>query len=203
MSEIKIIDARGLACPQPVILAKQALEKDDRIIVIVDNDTALENVTRLGKASGCDVASEKKGDGTWEIRLEKKAGAASADDHGVVCATPSAVSGPFIIVFSENRMGRGDDALGAVLIRAFIHTITEQDVKPDMMIFYNTGVKLAMRESEVLDDLKALAEGGVEMLVCGTCANFFNIKDRIAVGVISNMYDIAGAMSRAGRLLVP
>jgi hypothetical protein len=64
-------------------------------------------------------------------------------------------------------------------------------------------VKLATQDSEVLDDLKNLATTGVEMLVCGTCANFFNIKDQIAVGIISNMYDIAGAMSRAGRLVVP
>ena len=198
------VNAKGLACPQPVILAMRALKKEDRIVVIVDNDTAVENVTRLGKSSGCDVVSEKKSDGTYEIRLEKKADAApTTDDQGIVRAGQTDVSGPFTIVFAENKMGRGDDELGAVLIRAFIHTITEQDVKPDMMIFYNTGVKLATQDSEVFDDLKNLAAAGVEMLVCGTCANFFNIKDQIAVGLISNMYDIAGAMSRAGRLVVP
>ena len=78
-----------------------------------------------------------------------------------------------------------------------------QAEKPDIMIFYNTGVKLALKESEVLDDLKELASAGVEMLVCGTCLNYFEVKEKLGVGVVSNMYDIAGIMSRAGRLLAP
>ena len=93
--------------------------------------------------------------------------------------------------------------MGYVLIRAFLHTIALQAEKPDIMIFYNTGVKLAIQESEVLDDLKELASAGVEMLVCGTCLNYFEAKEKLSVGVVSNMYDIAGIMSRAGRLLVP
>ena len=100
-------------------------------------------------------------------------------------------------------MGRGNDELGAVLIRAFMHTIAGQAEKPDVMIFYNTGVKLALQESEVLDDLKELAAAGVEMLVCGTCLNYFEAKDRLGVGVVSNMYDIVGTMSKAGRLINP
>jgi selenium metabolism protein YedF len=112
-------------------------------------------------------------------------------------------SGPFVIVIAENKMGRGNDELGYVLIRAFLHTIALQAEKPDIMIFYNTGVKLAIQGSEVLDDLKELASAGVEMLVCGTCLNYFEAKEKLGVGVVSNMYDIAGIMSRAGRLLVP
>jgi selenium metabolism protein YedF len=100
-------------------------------------------------------------------------------------------------------MGSGNDELGYVLMRAFLHTIALQAEKPDIMIFYNTGVKLAIQESEVLDDLKELASAGVEMLVCGTCLNYFEAKEKLSVGVVSNMYDIAGIMSRAGRLLVP
>jgi selenium metabolism protein YedF len=100
-------------------------------------------------------------------------------------------------------MGSGNDELGYVLMRAFLHTIALQAEKPDIMIFYNTGVKLAIQGSEVLDDLKELASAGVEMLVCGTCLNYFEAKEKLSVGVVSNMYDIAGIMSRAGRLLVP
>jgi selenium metabolism protein YedF len=204
MSEIKIVNARGLACPQPVVLAKQSLESNEQVRVIVDNDTALENVKRLGTKLGCDVKVEKKNDGSYEINLKRKAGAAGIkDDFVPSCEAPPAASGPFVIVISADTMGRGNDELGYVLIRAFLHTVALQVEKPDVMIFYNTGVKLTLQESEVLDDLKELASAGVEMLVCGTCLNYFEVKEKLGVGVVSNMYDIAGIMSRAGRLLVP
>jgi selenium metabolism protein YedF len=204
MSEIKIVNAKGLACPQPVVLTKQALESHEQVMVIVDNDTALENVKRLGMKSGCDVKVEKKSDGTYEINLTRKDSVAGAKEEFVPsCSATSVQSGPFVIVIAENKMGRGNDELGYVLIRAFLHTIALQAEKPDIMIFYNTGVKLAIQGSEVLDDLKELASAGVEMLVCGTCLNYFEAKEKLGVGVVSNMYDIAGIMSRAGRLLVP
>jgi selenium metabolism protein YedF len=100
-------------------------------------------------------------------------------------------------------MGKGNDELGTVLMKSFIHTLTESEKLPATMIFYNTGVKLAVKGSDVIDDLKKLEEKGIEILVCGTCANFFKIKDDIAAGVISNMYDIAGRMMSSGRLLMP
>ena len=100
-------------------------------------------------------------------------------------------------------MGRGNDELGYVLIRAFLHTVAGQEEKPDVMIFYNTGVKLTVQGSEVLDDLKQLESEGVQLLVCGTCLNYFEIKDKLAAGTVSNMYDIVETMSSAGRLIVP
>ena len=204
MSKTKIVDARGLSCPQPVVLAKQAIESHEQVKVIVDNDTALENVKRLGTKLGCDVKVEKKNDGTYEINLARKVGAAGIkDDFVPSCDATPAQSGPFVIVISADKMGRGNDELGYVLIRAFLHTIALQAEKPDIMIFYNTGVKLAIQGSEVLDDLKELASAGVEMLVCGTCLNYFEAKEKLGVGVVSNMYDIVGIMSHAGRLLVP
>jgi selenium metabolism protein YedF len=204
MSEMKIVNATGLACPQPVVLTKQALESHEQVMVIVDNDTALENVKRLGMKSGYDVKAEKKSDGTYEINLTRKAGVVGTKEEFVPSygATP-AKSGPFVIVISSDKMGRGNDELGYVLIRAFLHTVAEQAEKPDVMIFYNTGVNLALKESEVLDDLKDLVSAGVEMLVCGTCLNYFEAKEKLGIGVVSNMYDIAGIMSRAGRLIVP
>ena len=203
MSDIKIVNATGLSCPQPVILAKQAIEENEKVKVIVDNDTALENVKRLGTKLGCDVKSEKKNDGTYEIDLTRKAGGVlSSEALSPSCCTPAS-AGPFVIVCSEDKMGRGNDELGSVLIRAFLHTICTQKEKPDVVIFYNTGVKLTLEGSDVLDDLKELAAVGVEILVCGTCLNYFEVKDKMSVGVVSNMYDIAGTMSKASRLLTP
>ena len=198
------VDARGLACPQPVVLAKQAIETHDQVKVIVDNETALENVRRLGIKLGCDVKVEKEKDNTYEIKLKRSHGVAGSKEEFVpsYSATTSA-SGPFVIVISADTMGRGNDELGSVLIRAFLHTVTEQASKPDTIIFYNTGVKLTVQGSEVLDDLKQLQSEGVQLLVCGTCLNYFEIKDKLAAGTVSNMYDILETMSRAGRLLVP
>lgn len=204
MSKIKTVDARGLACPQPVVLAKQAIETNEKVQVIVDNETALENVKRLGTKQGCDVQVEKKKDGTYEINLTRKAGATGTTEAFVPsCNATTSAAGPFVIVLSADTMGRGNDELGSVLIRAFLHTVGLQKEKPDIMIFYNTGVKLTVQGSEVLDDLKQLESEGVQLLVCGTCLNYFEIKDKLAAGTVSNMYDIVDTMSRAGRLLVP
>jgi selenium metabolism protein YedF len=204
MSKTKTVDARGLSCPQPVVMAKQAIEANEKVKVIVDNDTALENVKRLGTKQDCDVKVEKKKDNTYEIKLTRKGGVAGSKEEFVPsCSTTPATSGPFVIVIAENKMGRGNDELGSVLIRAFLHTVGLQKEKPDVIIFYNTGVKLAVQESEVLEDLKQLESEGVQLLVCGTCLNYFEIKDKLAAGTVSNMYDIVDTMSRAGRLLVP
>jgi selenium metabolism protein YedF len=204
MSEIKTVDARGLACPQPVVLAKQAIETNEKVKVIVDNETALENVKRLGIKLGCDVKMEKGKDNTYVIKLTRKEGIAGSKEEFVPsCNATTSVSGPFVIVISADTMGRGNDELGFVLIRAFLHTVCLQKEKPDVMIFYNTGVKLTVQGSEVLDDLKQLESEGMQLLVCGTCLNYFEIKDKLAAGTVSNMYDIVETMNRAGRLIVP
>jgi selenium metabolism protein YedF len=205
MNDIEIVDARGLGCPQPVILAKKAIEQKDRILVLVDNEIALENVKRLGTKVGCEIQVARKEDGTYQIHLSKTQEAKRLTDEEVLatCVSEPGQQGPFVLVFSENRMGRGNDELGYVLIKAFIHTLCQQETKPDTIIFYNTGVKLTVKDSEVIDDLQQLAKVGVEMLVCGTCVNYFDITKDMAVGTISNMYDIAGLLSRAGRLVTP
>ncbi len=202
MQEIEMVDARGRACPEPVIMAKKALGGHDTVVVLVDNETAVENVKRLGANSGCTVRVEETEGGAYRIHLQREGG---GDAVPVAEPAPSCTgaAGPFVVVFAENRMGRGNDELGAVLVRAFLHTLCEQETKPDAIIFYNTGVMLTVRDSAVIDDLRRLAGEGVELLVCGTCVNFFEIGGEVAVGTISNMYDIAGLMSRSGRLLVP
>lgn len=204
MKDIIIVDARGLSCPQPVVLAKQALESSKKVKVIVDNETALENVKRLGNKLGCDVRVEEKSGGLCEIKLVRGADFNKNQEAFVPsCSSGASPSGPFVIVISENKMGRGDDELGTVLIKAFLHTVAGQAEKPDVMIFYNTGVKLTVQGSDVLEDLKQMESEGVQILVCGTCLNYFEIKDKLAAGVVSNMYDIVETMSSAGRLLAP
>jgi selenium metabolism protein YedF len=203
----KIIDAKGLACPQPVILTKKALDQEDEITVIVDNDTAAENVRRMGTKSGCTVDTEKKEDGTCHVHLSKKqGGTAPAETEQSPSGTfddSCATAGPLVVVISSDQMGRGNDELGHVLMRSFIHTLLTLDPLPETLIFYNTGVKLTVKESEVLDDLRKIEEAGVSILVCGTCLNYFGISSDLACGVVSNMYDITSTMAAAGRLVMP
>ena len=203
MADIKIIDARGLSCPQPVVLTKQALEANAMVTTIVDNETALENVKRVAGKFGCDVDVEPKGKSVYEIHIVRGADFKKDQDFTVSCQTGESPSGPFVITVTEDKMGRGNDELGTVLIKAFIHTVAGQAKKPDVMIFYNTGVKLTVQGSDVLDDLKQMESEGVQILVCGTCLNYFEIKEKLAVGIVSNMYDIVETMSSAGRLLTP
>jgi selenium metabolism protein YedF len=194
----KIIDAKGLACPQPVLLTKKALEQENEVTVFVDNEPAVENIRRLGKNMGCTLQAEKKEDGTFQVHLSREAGEISAASPDLSCTT-----GPLVIAISSDRMGRGDDELGYVLIRSFIHTMLSLEPLPHTVIFYNTGVKLTVKGSEVLDDLKELEQKGIAVLVCGTCLNYFGVSKDLSVGVISNMYDIASIMAAAGRLVVP
>ena len=194
----EIIDAKGLSCPQPVILTKKALEQQDKVTVIVDNEPAVENIRRMGTKMGCTFRTDKKDDGTFHIHLSREA--------RETAATPlnnSSISGPLVVAISSDRMGRGNDELGYVLIRSFIHTILTLEPLPDIIIFYNTGVKLTVKDSEVIDDLRQLEKAGVTIIICGTCTNYFGISNDLGAGVISNMYDIASTMAGAGRLITP
>jgi selenium metabolism protein YedF len=85
-----------------------------------------------------------------------------------------------------------------LLIRAFLHTLTEISPGPDVMIFFNAGVKLATEGSKVSDDLHSLENQGIGILVCGTCLDYFGLKDNVRVGVVTNVYDIAETMLSAG-----
>ena len=188
-----IVDARGLACPQPVILTKKALSDNSVIEVLVDDTVAFQNVKRLAASLGCTVEEAQEGS-AFRLRITRGGTCALAED--VISR-----EGPVVLVMSSENMGRGDDVLGTVLVKSFLHTLTEISDRPDVVIFLNSGVKLAVEGSEVLDDVKALADAGVRILACGTCLNYFGLKERLGAGVVSNMYDIAQTMLTAGRLV--
>jgi selenium metabolism protein YedF len=200
----KEIDARGLDCPKPVILTKKALDTENEVVIFVDNDIAVENVKRLGTNLGCTVTVEQPEAKTFRLNLTRSgAPAGDACALAVEAALAPAAAGPLVIVIGENRMGRGNDELGYILIRSFIHTLLSLDPLPESIIFFNTGVKLAVRDSDVLDDLQELEAKGVRLIVCGTCTNFFEISKDLGVGTISNMYDILETMKKAGKIIAP
>ena len=203
------VDARGLACPEPVLLAKKAIAENEEVTVIVDDEIAVENIRRMAVKTACGFSVTEREGGVREIALVRTGAvdqppADAAAEAGPRCGVaPEKKAGPVVVALSDNRMGRGDDVLGDILIRSFIHTLPQLKPLPETIICYNAGVKLAVKDSAVLDDLQELARAGVDILVCGTCVNYFGLGDQIAAGHISNMYDIAETMARAAHLLRP
>ncbi len=187
-----IIDARGLSCPQPVVLTRKALEKADELTVIVDNATAEQNVSRLAENHGLAVSVEEKGDGIY-LRLTRPA------DQSL--GGKALLFEPTVLLIASSTLGRGDDELGGVLMRTFIHTVSESEIKPHKIIFMNSGVKLVTPGADVIDDLRALEKESVEILACGTCLGHFGLKDAVEVGRISNMYEITMVLMKSTKVI--
>lgn len=193
---ISLVDARGLACPQPVIATKKALEatNDAVITTIVDNQVAKENVIKFAVANGCGVSVEEK-DGHFYLKITK--GAPSEINR----EEKTAAAGDVVYLISKDALGHGSDELGAVLTKAFFVTMLEVNPLPKAVLFINSGVKLTAQESPVLDHLKVLAERGVDLLSCGTCLDYYHLKEKLAVGSVTNMYTILSRLSEASKAI--
>lgn len=193
---MKEIDCRGMACPQPVLTAKKALEEMEQgeFFLIVDNPAARDNVERFVLSQGATVDVEKKGNDFY-LHVQKK----SACDLG---RSPQQVE-KVVVYINSNLLGVGEEALGAILMRSFLKTLLDLNPTPSKLIFINSGVRLTTEGSEVLESLKAISEKGVEILSCGTCLDFYGLKQKLKVGIISNMYDIAQSLLEADRLIRP
>jgi len=194
-----VIDCRGLACPQPVITTKQALEKlkEGELVVNVDNASSCNNVERFARSQGCLVEVEEEGQDFY-IHVQKDSG------KGEEKATQSEVKAKKVVVYiNSHLLGGGDEALGAFLMKAFLKTLLDIETKPSRLILVNGGVQLAAEGSKVLDSLQMLSEKGAEIVCCGTCIEFYELKGKIKVGTISNMYDILQSMLEADRVIKP
>lgn len=193
----KTVDARHLPCPQPVILTRKAMAEADDVTTVVTSETSRDNVRRMAEKAGYQVAVEE-GDGEYRLSIRRETTVAPASEAKEE-APPAA--GPLVLVVSDNKMGRGNQELGEVLVRTFFHTLGEVAPRPDVIIFFNAGAWLVIDDSPMLEDLQALELDGVEILACGTCLKYYGITERVSVGVVSNMYDIAEAMLGAGRVV--
>ena len=197
------VNAMGDNCPIPVIKTKKAiaaLTGPETIEVLVDNEIAVQNVTKMASGSGGKVTSEKLGDAKFKVTIEME-GAPAADEAEAVCV-PDARDNTVVVV-SSDRMGSGNDELGKVLIKGFIFAVTQLDTLPKTMLFYNGGATLTTEGSDSLEDLKSLEAQGVEIMTCGTCLDYYGLKDKLAVGTVTNMYSIVETMAKAGRIVRP
>jgi selenium metabolism protein YedF len=192
-----VIDCRGLACPQPVVTTKKALDqqKEGEMIVIVDNSSSCNNVERFAQSQGCSVKIENKGQDFY-LHIQKVV------DEASIAKQEEKVK-KVVVYINSDLLGAGDEALGSFLMKAFLKTLLDLDKKPDRLILINSGVLLAIEDSKVLDTLKTLSENGVEIVSCGTCLDFYKQKEKMRVGTISNMYDIIQSMMEADRLIRP
>ncbi len=196
---MKTVDCRGMFCPQPVLQTKKALEEagSEDLLVLVNNPTSKENVRRFAQSQGHRVETAEDA-GVFSIRIHKK-GAAEKQEP---VEEPKTLGRSDLVVFIDSdTLGRGSEELGRILIRSLFHTLTEAGPRPHKLIFINSGVKLACEGSEVLEDLQTLSSGGVEVLSCGTCLDFFGLKEKIRAGRISNMYEIVDSLAKAGKVL--
>lgn len=194
-----VIDCRGLACPQPVITTKKALDqlKEGEMIVIVDNASSCNNVERFGQSQGCSVEIKEEG-GDFYLHIQKTIG---QDANRMVKGDERVKK--VVVYINSHLMGIGEEALGAILMRSFLKTLLDVETKPSRLILINSGVRLATEGSEVLETLGKLSEKGIEILSCGTCLDFHGLKGKLMVGKISNMYDIAQSLMEADRLVRP
>lgn len=194
---MKEIDCRGMTCPQPVVTTKQSLDqlKEGKFIVIVDNPSSCGNVERFARSQGCSVKVESKGQDFY-IHIQNVSGkdkVAGQKEKGK----------SVVIYINSDLLGIGDEALGRFLMKAFLKTLLDLETKPKRLILLNSGVKLASESSKVLDTLIALSEKGIEIVSCGTCLDFYKLREKLGVGTISNMYDIIQSMLEADRLIIP
>ncbi|MFZ2957209.1 MAG: sulfurtransferase-like selenium metabolism protein YedF [Candidatus Ozemobacteraceae bacterium] len=203
MSE-KQVDARGMLCPKPLIMVKKALAElkvGETLAVLLDNETAKDNVSRFLQDNGARPGFSEK-NGVFTIKAEKSQRDLSAPQAEQYCL-PGGSSKPFVMVFNHSGMGSGSEELGKILIQACINVIKEVKPLPSSMLFYNAGVHLACEGSPVVQSLIELETLGVNFLVCGTCLDYFELKSRLKVGRISNMYDILQTIASAGRTFTP
>lgn len=204
---MRIIDTKGQQCPAPLIATKRALKGSDRgdsFEVMTDNKTALDNISRFLTDNKTAYSVTEK-NGVWTITVTKSDQDVPLTNAEVYCAPeiPHFSQGDFIIVFTSDKMGEGEEDLGRLLMTNFIKAIKDLDVLPGKMIFYNNGVKLGSLDSPVYEHLKETEKMGVGMLFCATCAKYYSLEEKIKVGTLSNMFEIAQVMASAGNIIKP
>ena len=194
------LDCRGLACPAPVLQTRELLEKEhpEFIKVTVDNEAAKQNVSRFLESQNFEVVVESEGS---DFRVIGKGGQQGAALETTVAEGPETEKKKIMVMVATDRMGRGDDELGSRLMINFLKTLKEMGDELWRLVFVNNGVKLTIEDSEVLPDLKELEANGIQLLVCGTCLNHFDLLDKKQIGETTNMLDIVTAMQLADKVI--
>jgi len=204
---MQIIDTSGQQCPAPLIATKHALRNSqtgDSFKVITDNQTSFSNVSRFLKDNNTEFSWEEL-NGVWTLTITKNRADLIAARPEEYCTTeiPHFIQGDFIIAFTSDKMGEGDEDLGRLLIINFIKAIKDLDVLPGKMVFYNNGVKLGATGSPVHEHLLEIEKMGVGLFFCGTCVRHYSLEEKITIGTLSDMFEITRVMSSASNVVKP
>lgn len=194
----RVIDARGLQCPMPVIQAKQAMEEVASIEIYVDNEIAVQNLTKLAQQKQYRIHSIKKDEHTYVVEIAKD----EIEKGNDIKETKHHLADK-VVVISSNQMGQGDEVLGKMLMKGFIYALTQLEQLPSSVLFYNSGVLLTTHDSEIIKDLQVLVEQGVEVLSCGLCLQHYQLQDQLLVGEVTNMYTILEKQMQAEGVIRP
>ena len=210
---LKVVNAMGDACPIPVVKTKNAIKEligAGMVETLVDNEIAVQNLTKMAQQKNYGVRSEKLGENQYRVIMTigesaDEAGAEAVEEETTAEETcmPDGRKGNKVVVISSSYMGTGDDELGAVLMKGFIYALSQQDELPKTILFYNSGAKLACEMSPTLEDLMSLEANGVEILTCGTCLNHYGLTEKLKVGGVTNMYVITEKMMQADLSVKP
>ncbi len=194
-----VLDCRGLACPQPVVNTKQALDQlnGGELMVIVSNASSCNNVERFARSQGCSVYIKEAGEDFY-LHIQKT----TRKDEEKATRTDKKAK-KVVVYINSQLLGDGDQDLGSFLMKAFLKTLLDFETPPSRLILVNSGVQLAAEGSKVLETLQMLSEKGVEIVSCGTCIDFYELKGKVKVGRISNMYEIIESMMEADRVIRP
>ena len=200
------VNAMGDACPIPVVKTLNAMKKlngTGTVQTLVDNKTAVENLTRLAESKGCAIETEQLGEKEYRVTITVGEGAELPDSADGICTVPSDRPDNTVVVVSADHMGEGDEALGKVLLKGFLFALTQQETLPKTILFYNSGAFVTCDGSASLEDLKKLEEQGVEILTCGTCLNHYGLTEKLQVGSVTNMYVIVEKQMLSTRIIRP
>ena len=199
------VNALGDTCPLPVIKTMNAL-KDlggaGTVEVLVDNEIAVQNLTRLAENKGCTIETEKRSEKEYRVTITAAEGAELPKEEAIACTAPAAQK-KTVVVISADHMGEGNEELGRALLKAFLFALTQQETLPAAILFYNAGAAVTCEGSASLEDLQALQSQGVEILTCGTCLNYYGLTEKLRVGEVTNMYVIAEKQLQADCIIRP
>ena len=187
-------NAKGMACPLPVIETKKLLEEYEVVETTVDNLIATQNLAKLAEQMNYDIDTKKISDEEYIVTISGK----GIKEVKVI----NTLDDSYVVVINKSIMGHGSEELGKKLMKSFLYTLTEQEILPKKIIFYNEGALLVDKtRSHVLKELQELEENGVEIMCCGACMDYYKVE--LAVGNASNMYFIVEDMRTANRVVRP
>jgi len=200
---MKSLDTKGLKCPQPLIMLKEALlgmREGEKIQVEVDNDTSLKNLLSYLKDQGVEPVVSSAGK-VHTLIAPKPEKDLTGSDPAIYCT--SDLNTDYVVCIKSELMGDGDPELGKILMETFVENLKLQEQLPTHVVLYNGGVKLAMKQSPVCQALTELEELGIRIMLCGTCIDHYGIQMDIGVGMISNMVVITETLAATGHVVTP